>query len=138
MSTINTLTNPSACTQLAESANVSGEVMRSPRITDLYRETLGKAMHLRNEAKTKPTAFVRSNFRERAQSLEIRATNFAHCIAKYGDQDIASMNLDLLLAEARGLVCNGSNPWAQGLALIQEVVREISEQGNATGIDSRP
>lgn len=138
MVTLNSLSKDNTCVQCAGSESISREMTRALRITDLYRETLAHATHLRNEANTKPTAFVRSNFRERAQSLEIRATKFAHCIAKYGDQEIASMNLDLLLTEARGLVCNGSNPWAHGLALIKEVVCERAEQGNSIWNGARP
>ncbi|HNJ76902.1 MAG TPA: hypothetical protein PLE72_09045 [Azospira sp.] len=99
-------------------------------ITDLYREKLAQAERFRNEAKTKPAPALRCSFRERAKTLEIDASDLAHCIAKFGDQMIFSMNLEMLKAEVYGAICNGSNPWVQGLDMIEDIIRERSMLDN--------
>ena len=100
------------------------------RITDLYMEKLVQAARFRNEAKTKPSHAIRCSFRERAQTLEIDASYLAHCIAKFGDQIIFSMEMDKLKAEVVGAICNGGNPWIQGLEMIAGVIRERSMLDN--------
>lgn len=103
--------------------DLDSTVIAEWHVTDLYRHKLVLAMNLRSKAKTKPTSIVRCNFRERAQLLEIDASDLAHCIAKFGDQKIATMDLERLKAEVHSLICNGSNPWLNGLDVIGEAIR---------------
>ena len=98
-----------------------------PKVSDIYRLKLEQAAMLMQtfEDRTQPI-IVRDNFRERAHRLESDAEVLAHCIARFGDFELECADLEIKKAEIQGLTCCNRNPWAWGLAVIEEVMQDTA------------
>lgn len=101
-------------------------------VSDIYRLKLEQAaMWMRKFKDRTQTTLIRDHFRDRAFALESDAEVLAHCIARFGDFELEGANLDVKKMEIEGLSCCNRNPWAWGLAVLENFRQEALASGSA-------
>ena len=89
------------------------------KISELYSQKLELLERFLQKARCTGDAEARTSFRELAFGFQGQAGLVAHCLAYYGDRVIEEMPLQELLEAAELRACEGENPWARGLRVIQ-------------------
>lgn len=89
-------------------------------LRDLYQKKIASATSLLQMASEEEDAGIRRALRSQALGFQTQAGHLAHCLAHFGDSLLADMPLAEFRIRASELLCVNENPWARGLAVIQE------------------
>ena len=114
-------------------------------LRDLYKAALHEAATLRRRAdklraatRAAPAWGSIDALRERAGEFESRADYLAHCIATFGDLDLAQIDIAELNRRTRNRTCSHTNPWARGVGIIAKAVALKSTEDSLGGRASQP
>ena len=85
------------------------------KLSELYSREMNRSSELIQQADEQSEYFEGQCLRSVAQSHELAATDLAHCIARWGDAEIADLNLAALWADASSVNWICHNHWQMGL-----------------------
>jgi len=89
------------------------------KISDIYLKKLEDAKPFLAKARNTQDYGARDSFESRALGYQCQAGHLAHCIARFGDQHIETMDIPKLLAQVENMNCAYENPWLRGLRVIE-------------------
>lgn len=120
--------NEDAALKTADVDDVAGSQHTASPTTvgDLYRTKLTEAKWLRElaEDSSKPDE-LRIHLRARACTVELYASDLAHCIAWFGDGELKDYAAEGRVNDVRNMTYQGCNPWARALSVIQDESGEV-------------
>ena len=96
------------------------------RLSDLYKKCLAQAEDSERESDSSMAYESMDAIRCRTSELDSYAGWLAHCIALFGDQEIAEVDIDRLQAQVEGWACGGENPWYRGLRYLRRLTATSS------------
>lgn len=103
------------------------------KLSEIYRDQCAQAARWDSQRIGK-TYQVAMRFSEESQACAENAENIAHCIAYYGDIELADMDLGALSEGAKTLSFPGRNPWFRGLTFLRDNVKRYAEDAVASAL----
>lgn len=96
------------------------------KLSELYKKKIERMESILKRVRSKPPGFDGTALRALAHEAQSDAGFIAHCIVKFGDQDLEAMPIENLMKSALRVKCVQMNPWARGLRVIQRWIDSSS------------
>lgn len=99
------------------------------KLSEVYQEELARAAMWERLREGK-TPQVSMRFNEETWDCAETAENIAHCIAMFGDLDLAALDVEALWWQSEDQYFPGKNPWTRGLTYLKNRVARQAEEAS--------